>query len=350
MKLNIIILSMFAIFMSGCNAARVYVVKRPVKLNPVFVVIPSSHYLVEVEFANELEKILIHYKQKISSRPAKVFVEVTIDDAKYAAISQSKLVGAAGGTFESGIKSERQLLEITKESFYVLDDVNADYIIITYKKKRVAKVYRKKRKELVGLYHVDTFDGKRNISNFGFFLKAIGIPGIKVKANNKIKASNVYIVRDDISLQPAFAIMPANSNISEIIFSNYVERRFFEYGVSIVRPPSLKKIEKTEIRGEEESKVSQSKRKAAGKIGVEEKVKEYYFEFEESIADYYVGTYNKSKQVRIIRRGDNSVVSIFNLTRLRGGSDGDLTIIKENLEKLGIIGSRVPVEGRSEKK
>ena len=74
MKAISLLVILFSNVLIGCQSNVIYVVKRPVPIEPRIVVIPASDYLSEVEYANKIEQLLFKYNLSISSRPSKKYI------------------------------------------------------------------------------------------------------------------------------------------------------------------------------------------------------------------------------------------------------------------------------------
>ncbi len=353
MKIIAAIFVIVSSLFTGCQSNVIYVVNRPVPNNPKFVVIPSSNTLSEIEYANKLEQLLIRYNILISSRPTAKYVEITEADLKSAMESQTKitgvgaqLLGGSKGSKTAKIDSE-VLQRFKRESYLSFSDIDADYIIRTSRNSRELKLYKRQNQELLGfLWQVNP-----TYRTFGNFLFAAGIYRQKIEKQKDVPELTKidYMSRDDVRERPIFTFIPANNYSKEVSFSNYSERLFFEFGVKIVHRPGLKKVEKSNVDLTNITKQKQGITTEVGQVQSGQNIKEFYYEYEKTDADYFVTTYSKSGQVRLVRKNDNSVVSIFNLknwgpgllAQLQKQSDTDLKIVKMNLEKLKAVGSKI---------
>jgi len=114
---------------------------------------------------------------------------------------------------------------------------------------------------------------------------------------------------------PRFAVIPAQPYERDRAFAQHVETLFLEYGVSVVRSPSRKKISSVDRKSQEQEKAIGPGESIAGATGRETTVTQTYFELEQNQATYYVETYERSGTVRIIEKSSNDLVAVFTASR-----------------------------------
>ena len=125
---------MALILVSGCsNPKTVFVVLRDVPESPSFVVIPANDYLVQVDFANEIEADLIACGVKVVARPAMKEVQTT----KQGAQLDTQVGQAAGATLI--------------EKYMALEETNADYFISAFADTRQIKIIKRPTREVISV-------------------------------------------------------------------------------------------------------------------------------------------------------------------------------------------------------
>lgn len=332
-----------------------YIVKRKVSDNPSFVVYPSYESSTEIAYANEIEKKLISFRLKVLLPPSLVYTEISEEDVKFAAESQGKLIG---GGIDVSIENitEKELNRFKKESFFSLASTKADYIIHTFVSDSIAKIYKTSTRELLGylIYNIKETENKLLLrSKIRKFLKSLGVllPIDKSVAlsNNQFK-KEIYTIRNDVPIKPAFAIIPFGSRRKDLRYARYIESLIFDYGVKIVLKPFLKKVQKSNVGfGKKTLNIIKSPKSLTASKGAGKKIKKYFYEYEKSDADYYVATYANSNQIRIIKKSDKSVVSVFTIrtSKITNLDDKNAKIIKSEFQKLGIHGSKIMFSPKS---
>lgn len=133
------------LFFAGCGRTQ-YIVLRDVPPSPSFVVIPANDYLYEVEFANHIENALISAGAKVVIRPAtkEVMTEQTVRglERRQTEGQQSNLGAGAKLT----------------EKYVEYEDIDAGYIVRTYKTSRQVKISKKETREILAILVAPTHD------------------------------------------------------------------------------------------------------------------------------------------------------------------------------------------------
>ena len=131
---------------TGCHTAIVketnFVVHRDVPQNPSFVVIPSNYSNQEIEFANEIEELLLSYGISILARPT--IKEVTTHK------------GAIAGKSEISSDDISGASESIAERFYSLGEIESEYILYANLGDKRIKIIHAATREILSSFRFST--------------------------------------------------------------------------------------------------------------------------------------------------------------------------------------------------
>ena len=113
-KIKLLLIAGILLFFIGCGSTS-FVVLRNVPLSPSMVIVPVNPLAYQVEFANDIEEIIIGSGVRVLQRPSTKEVIIT-KEAEKVEIQMLK-----GGKVEMSMV----------ERFYAFEDITADYIVIT---------------------------------------------------------------------------------------------------------------------------------------------------------------------------------------------------------------------------
>lgn len=138
-----IALMFWGVILAGCvPQTPQFVVLRDVPESPSFVVIPANNYLNEVEFANKVENAIISAGVKVVMRPATkdVTMEKTVQGAEGKRADDSALIKSADA------KLIERYFDISS-----FNDIDADYIVLTYVTSKQVKISKRETKEILAV-------------------------------------------------------------------------------------------------------------------------------------------------------------------------------------------------------
>ena len=114
-----------------------FIVLRNVPQTPSFVVLPANDRLLQVEFANEIENIIIGCNVKVVNRPAKKEVTKAVGQGVLGIESEdNKMVQGDAGY---------QLIE----SYPAYHDFDADYVVVTYADSKRVRIIKRVTDEVL---------------------------------------------------------------------------------------------------------------------------------------------------------------------------------------------------------
>ena len=144
---------------------------RDVPESPSFVVFPANDRLYEVEFGNQIEKIIIGCNAKVANKPAKKEVTKAVGKGVLGLeVEQNRAMQGDAGY---------QLIE----SYHSYHDFNADYIVTTYARSKQVRIIKRETEEV--LASIDLKTGNTPLSESAYYRRRIA------GALNKLGVSNV---------------------------------------------------------------------------------------------------------------------------------------------------------------
>ncbi|MCK4359671.1 MAG: hypothetical protein KAW92_13215 [Candidatus Cloacimonetes bacterium] len=134
-RIYLIFVIWILLFVFGCGPTS-FVVLRDVPLNPSMVVVPVNPLAYQVEFANDIEEIIIGSGVRVLQRPTTKEITVTKEAEK---VDIQML--------QSG-KAEMSMVE----RFYAFDEITADYIVITNSYSNQVRIIKNDTQEVLASF------------------------------------------------------------------------------------------------------------------------------------------------------------------------------------------------------
>ena len=170
-----IFIFVFCQFIIGCSKIQ-FVVLRDVPASPSFVVIPANDYLNQVAFANRIEEAIIGAGVKVVmfSRTTKEVTKEVAVGGKIAAVEGSQVAQKSG----EGKLTERYVVS--------LDEIKADYIVLTYSGSKQIRVIKNQTREILAVLTVpaDAITGEL-LEHHDFIAHALGNMGVAVTSGRR---------------------------------------------------------------------------------------------------------------------------------------------------------------------
>ena len=134
-KIYLLLIVGILLFVFGCGTTS-FVVLRNVPLSPSMVVVPVNPLAYQVEFANDIEEIIIGSGVSVLQRPTTKEITVT-KEAEKVEIQMLK-----------GGKAEMSMVE----RFYAFNEITADYIVITNSYSNQVRIIKNDTQEVLASF------------------------------------------------------------------------------------------------------------------------------------------------------------------------------------------------------
>ncbi len=117
-----------------------------------------------------------------------------------------------------------------------------------------------------------------------------------------------YVTQREVPLNPSFVILPASDYYDEIAYANKIEACLIRLGLKVVTRPGQKFIttQKEATKANVDNSSINSELHAGG-MGRTEK----YWALDSTSADYYLETYLELKQIKVVKKNTEEVLTIF---------------------------------------
>jgi hypothetical protein len=137
--LILIFLIVCTAFFSCTRVSTKFVVLRDTPLKPVFTVIPFNNSYRQIDYANQVEEVLIKLGVKVEQRPT--IKEIVTSKG----LGEEKTVVDLYKSLAAGKKNE----SVVVESYLAYDEFKADYIVLSDLLSRRLKVINRNTKEVL---------------------------------------------------------------------------------------------------------------------------------------------------------------------------------------------------------